>query len=315
MLLIFPFLYFYFYIKPIIIDPLETKLKLPKITSHSFVELGKTIPLFLGSESGHLGMLEKLKASTYILPSFRLLQYKITPQEHKKDELNLNPSHQQIKHSSNWSGAVWKGTDLRTVSATWRIQPVKEIVMSENQLATQWIGLGGCGAQPLIQAGTDGWVMRGGRKEYKVWFELIQPHVDIHPFFLTNFPVHEFDIIHMAIEYIPGKSASCRFFIWNISKLMYTTFEINDIGELPPVNTAEWIVEKVLECPLAQQEYALFMHAHYGHTNFSEKMVTLNRFDASIEWYQVSDGQGNIRLSSYPHPHHDAIVFRWINAN
>ncbi len=75
-----------------------------------------------------------------------------------------------VVESSNWSGEVDLGSDLTSVSASWKVPSVAP--SSELQLAATWIGIGGYTGTTLIQTGTIE-VTETDEVGYAAWVEVL----------------------------------------------------------------------------------------------------------------------------------------------
>lgn len=241
----------------------------------------------------------------FITPQFRLLNY-ILSFEAVKDVSRLK----NRRTSTNWSGFALERNDLRYVAASWKV-PTLISDYQGKKLATQWVGLGGCPKAPLIQAGTDTWQLEDGSPLYCAWFEMIQPYVDIHPIFITNFPIDAEDVVHVSVEFLPGKQSSARFCFLNFTKKTMTSFFVAIDGSLQPISHAEWIVEKVHELPLAEQEGAVFVHCMYGHDGFEKAGELLSIEDEKdLMQFDLSEGK-QIRIIPYLSLEHHGMGFEW----
>jgi len=81
-----------------------------------------------------------------------------------------------LETSSNWAGYVASGARFTSVSATWRVPPVKAGTQP-TEVAALWVGLDGRGTSTLEQIGTLSGTL-GGSPAFEVWYEVVpQPPV------------------------------------------------------------------------------------------------------------------------------------------
>jgi putative cell wall-binding protein len=171
-----------------------------------------------------------------------------------------------VRIAANWSGEVEVGSNLTTVSASWRIPSVAP--SSSLQFAATWVGIGGFAGTTLIQTGTIE-VTATNEVGYAAWVEVIPQAAWTLTSLSTpggtpSLVVAPGDVMHASVTYTATDE-------WHVTianttaKWSYThTFRYS-----VKATSADWVTERPTIYTTATHKTVLSTLADYSSTRFS----------------------------------------------
>ena len=137
-----------------------------------------------------------------------------------------------LETSTNWAGYVASGGRFTSVSATWKVPPVKAGTQP-TEVAALWVGLDGRGTSTLEQIGTLSGML-GGSPAFEVWYEIV-PQAPVY----ENLAVKPGDSVTASVT-TSGDGAFTLFIRNNTTGAAFSTLQQSRGAELV---TAEVVAE------------------------------------------------------------------------
>lgn len=171
-----------------------------------------------------------------------------------------------VRIAANWSGEVELGSNLTSVSASWRIPSI--VPSSSLQFAATWVGIGGFTGTTLIQTGTIE-VTATSEVGYAAWVEVIPQSAWTLTLLSTpgGTPSHVVapgDVMHASVAY----TATAE---WNVT-IEDTTAKWSYSHAFKysvKATSAEWVTERPTIYTTTTHKTVLSTLADYSSTRFS----------------------------------------------
>ncbi len=203
--------------------------------------------------------------------------------------------------SLDWAGYAVNGTNLQSVSGSWK-QPAAKCPVNQVQQASFWVGIDGFApSDPTVQQiGTDSDCTKvagktSGTPNYYAWYEMYPQSVVFLP--KGSYPVVPGETIGAHVAHVGTK------YTLTISVVHRWTFAISITAPTPPLNSsAEWIVEA--PCSGSTSTCTILPLADFGTTTFSGVTVdgtSINTSGLPIHQITMTTAGGTI-VKALPSP-------------